>query len=221
MKFIHSYLSNVLNVWTNKVLLLHLIFELLVLFWSPIRGLKGTLKPEEPFSLDFLVFWSFMMSQNVHYLHQKLKLTEPVFEDRHGQDGTQNWAPDQLQKNSISSNIGSCITCKRFLLFDVGLFVSLHAYQTMHRFGKWKEKQIVQKHNIYPQFSFSELGPIGTRMSGDAGRGYALTVINETVKLLKLEMWRLIFCKRLNPRLMLKPEAPFWTFYIVANVLGI
>ena len=107
------------------------------------------------FDWDHLTSHLLWCLQNFHYFHPKLKLTGS---DQDGSNG------DQLEKNSISSQLDWCTALhhiQRVSTFDVGFLVSVHAYQTMHRFVKWKEHKLCrnEKRNIYhpfPSQSWSE-----------------------------------------------------------------
>ena len=112
---------------------------------------------------QFLFFWLGSLDFSPFVMSAKFPLLPPKAEaHRIGPGWIQNG--DQLEKNSISSQLDWCTALhhiQRVSTFDVGFLVSVHAYQTMHRFVKWKEHKLCrnEKRNIYhpfPSQSWSE-----------------------------------------------------------------
>ena len=108
------------------------------------------------FDWDHLTSHLLWCLQNFHYFHPKLKLTGS---DQDGSKMEINWK--RIQYHPSWTGALHCTTSNGFLPFDVGFLVSVHAYQTMHRFVKWKEHKLCrnEKRNIYhpfPSQSWSE-----------------------------------------------------------------
>ena len=112
---------------------------------------------------QFLFFWLGSLDFSPFVMSAKFPLFPPKAEaHRIGPGWIQNG--DQLEKNSISSQLDWCTALhhiQRVSAFDVGFLVSVHAYQTMHRFVKWKEHKLCrnEKRNNYhpfPSQSWSE-----------------------------------------------------------------